>query len=318
MQPDSFPRARLALLVLASLVMAACAPVTAAPSTATPPASTPVAPPPVTPTTPPPGSPTPSAPTPTGVAMETGRAPVDSFDILVLESFPVQINLVVRGNLPDACTTIDSVTQSRRGNTFVVTLKTTRPAGALCGAVLVPYEQRVPLDVQGLPKGTYTVEVNGVTDSFTLSVDNVLGSETGSIGGLVWDDHCDPGGEGQPAPTQPPLPCAAQPDGTLTANGLFDNGEHRLPGVLVLLGQGPCQSVGLASATTDADGQYRFADLAPGEYCVSINPLVEPNVGVLLPGIFTFPSLEQGSASVTLGPGENKMGVDFGWDYQLR
>ncbi|GAH56872.1 unnamed protein product, partial [marine sediment metagenome] len=38
-----------------------------------------------------------------------GLASVDEIDILILESFPVQINVIARGNLPDPCTEISEV-----------------------------------------------------------------------------------------------------------------------------------------------------------------------------------------------------------------
>ena len=104
----------------------------------------------------------------------TGVAAVDSVDLLMLESFPVQIRAMVRGNLPDGCTTIDQVTQARQGNAFKVTITTKRPADKMCTEALVPFEESVALEVVGLPAGTYAVEVNGVTASFTLDVDNVL------------------------------------------------------------------------------------------------------------------------------------------------
>jgi len=103
-----------------------------------------------------------------------GTAQVDSIDLLMLESFPVQINLVARGNLPDGCTTIHRVTQARQGDTFKVTITTTRPADKACTEALVPFEETIALEVAGLPAGTYTVDVNGVTASFTLDVDNTL------------------------------------------------------------------------------------------------------------------------------------------------
>jgi inhibitor of cysteine peptidase len=103
-----------------------------------------------------------------------GTAQVDSIDLLMLESFPVQVNLVARGNLPDGCTAIDQVTQARQGNTFKVTITTKRPAGKVCTQALVPFEETIALEVAGLPAGAYTVDVNGVTGSFTLDVDNAL------------------------------------------------------------------------------------------------------------------------------------------------
>ena len=123
--------------------------------------------------------PTPPPPEPTigAGAVEVGLAVVDSIDILIMESMPVQVSVVVRGNLPDGCTSIGQVTTERDDKTFVVTLTTKRPLDAMCTEALVPYEQTVPLDVAGLPAGVYTVTVNGVIDTFELAVDNVLPTE---------------------------------------------------------------------------------------------------------------------------------------------
>ena len=102
-----------------------------------------------------------------------GLASVDEIDILILESFPVQINVIARGNLPDPCTEISEVLQEREGNTFFVIIKTYRPPG-LCIQVLAPFEEIIPLEVYGLPAGTYTVDVNGVQGTFDLEVDNII------------------------------------------------------------------------------------------------------------------------------------------------
>ena len=102
-----------------------------------------------------------------------GLALVDEIDILILESFPVQINVIARGNLPDPCTEISEVLQEREGNTFFVTIKTYRPPGP-CIQVLAPFEEIIPLEVYGLPAGTYTVDVNGVQATFDLEVDNII------------------------------------------------------------------------------------------------------------------------------------------------
>jgi len=103
----------------------------------------------------------------------TGLALVDEIDILILESFPVQINVIARGNLPDPCTEISEVLQEKEGNTFFITIKTYRSPG-FCIQVLAPFEEIIPLEVYGLPAGTYTVDVNGVQDTFDLEVDNIL------------------------------------------------------------------------------------------------------------------------------------------------
>ena len=85
----------------------------------------------------------------------------------------MQIHVLAKGQLPDSCTTIDQITEEQDGDTFRVTITTARPEGAVCAQVLTPFEENIPLDVYGLAAGTYTVEVNGVTSTFTLDMDNV-------------------------------------------------------------------------------------------------------------------------------------------------
>jgi len=107
------------------------------------------------------------------ILLTIGLASVDEIDILILESFPVQINVIARGNLPDPCTEIYEVLQEREGDTFFITIKTYRSPG-FCIQVLAPFEETIPLKVYDLPAGTYTVDVNGVRDTFDLEVDNIL------------------------------------------------------------------------------------------------------------------------------------------------
>jgi inhibitor of cysteine peptidase len=108
-------------------------------------------------------------------AVTTGKAPVHSIEILIMESFPVQVAVLARGELPDACTEIDQVDRrvDLESDTFWIEVTTVRPTDLACIQVLAPFEERIPLDVYGLPAGAYTVDVNGVTGTFTLSVDNV-------------------------------------------------------------------------------------------------------------------------------------------------
>ena len=100
-------------------------------------------------------------------------APVDEIDILMLESFPIQINVIARGNLPDPCTEISEVIKEREGNTFFIIIKTCRSTG-FCIQVLAPFEEIISLDVLGLPAGTYTVDVNGVQGTFDFEIDNII------------------------------------------------------------------------------------------------------------------------------------------------
>jgi inhibitor of cysteine peptidase len=129
----------------------------------------------------PPATELPAAPLPTLVptpgkpgGVTIGAAHVEEMGLLILESFPVQVNVHVTGWLGDGCTTLDQVTQVQTGNTITVRITTARPTDAICTQQLVGFEKTIALDVAGLPAGTYTVDVNGVIDTFTLSVDNVL------------------------------------------------------------------------------------------------------------------------------------------------
>lgn len=117
-----------------------------------------------------------AAPPPTPTASDDGvvkgLATVERVDILILESFPVQVRVQAQGFLADGCTTIDTVTTEREDNLFRVRIATVRPVGQACTEALVPFEESISLDVLGLPAGEYTVDVNGTIDTFRLDVDN--------------------------------------------------------------------------------------------------------------------------------------------------
>ena len=106
-------------------------------------------------------------------AVLTGTANVAGLEVRTLESFPVQIQVVAKGMLPNPCTAIERAVQERDGPTFRVTLTTAQPLDKACIQQLVPFEHVISLDVAGLKAGTYTVQVNGGSTTFTLAVDNV-------------------------------------------------------------------------------------------------------------------------------------------------
>jgi uncharacterized protein YraI len=105
----------------------------------------------------------------TPVIPVTGVAVVQSLEVQILENSPIVVNVIVRGQLPDAgCTTISGVNQTRDGNSIKVTLATTTDPVALCAQALTPFEQVVVLDISNLPPARYIVNVNGVEQSFEL------------------------------------------------------------------------------------------------------------------------------------------------------
>ena len=277
---------------------------------------------------------TPALSTPTGETVR-GQARVDSIQILMLEeSFPVQVNVRVRGELADGCTMVDEVITQRTDNSFLSVVGTIRPGDAVCTAEVVPFEEVIALDVLGLAAGTYTVTVNGISGSFTLDVDNQIEEEAtptseptetptpppadaGAITGTVWHDLCAvAGGEGEEE-AEPSEGCIALAEGGFQANGLLDTGEPGLEDIQVSLGTGDCPADGLETTTTDANGDFSFSDLPAGIYCVSVDALEEANSEILLPGGFTFPDTDVNQAAVEVTEGEVISGVNFGWDYQF-
>ncbi len=123
---------------------------------------------PVTVTEPPPTTPAVVIP-----AKPTNEAQVKDIVIHLMESFPLRVNVVVRGSLPNNCTTLDQFTQELRGNTFVIKILTAPLANQVCAQVTQPFDQVIPLEVGDLKAGIYTVEVNGVSENFEFSLDNV-------------------------------------------------------------------------------------------------------------------------------------------------
>jgi hypothetical protein len=102
---------------------------------------------------------------------------VEKIDILLLESFPLQVHVVASGHLPDSCTKLHEGMLIVRGEgnepDFNIALHTIRDKNESCAQVITPFSKNIPLDVYGLPFGTYTVDVNGIKDSFEFTVDNV-------------------------------------------------------------------------------------------------------------------------------------------------
>ncbi len=107
------------------------------------------------------------------------RGAVDQFDILFLESFPVQIDVVIQGNLADGCTSLSGVQQWVQGDMIHLEVYTQRRRDAVCTMALVPYSETVRLDTRGLAPGAYTVEVHGLTQELLLD-ESMLGSGEGS------------------------------------------------------------------------------------------------------------------------------------------
>ena len=111
-----------------------------------------------------------TAPADSGQAAEPQMrvlAVVESVDALLMESFPVQIQLQVSGYHPDGCDAPVEVAQRRDGNQVFVELYRVLPAAVMCPMVLRPLEETVFLE-GGFEPGTYTIDVNGVVVEITI------------------------------------------------------------------------------------------------------------------------------------------------------
>ncbi len=132
--------------------------------------------PPATNTPAPTVTPTAADPAPSGdeQGQGQGRAYIGDLSLSVMESFPVQVQAHIRGELSDACTQLAGVDVQRDGRTFQIQVRTTRDPQAICAQVLAPFETSVDLETRELAAGTYTVTAGDLSEQFTLAVDNSI------------------------------------------------------------------------------------------------------------------------------------------------
>jgi hypothetical protein len=241
-------------------------------------------------------------------------ASVEAIEIQTLEIFPVEVNVIAKGALPDSCTSVEPPEQRLEGSTIYLGITAVQSTDVACPEGTVPFEVTFPLEVLGLPAGLYVVDVNGLQGTFTLRVDNVADEANAVVGGRIWHDLCDTDGSAAEA-----AGCVENDDGTFTADGRLEPDEPGLGGVIVQLGPGNCPSAGLATTITDGSGDYLFSGLNGGTYCVSVDAFDEQNAPLLLPGAWTNQEDNMpGSASVELLPGGSALDANFGWDFQFR
>ncbi len=77
------------------------------------------------------------------------------------------VELLLKGALPDACTTLHNVAQRQYGNTIEVTFDMRRPKGAVCARVVRPYRFYYVLE-NPLAPGPYTLKLNDAVHPFEV------------------------------------------------------------------------------------------------------------------------------------------------------
>jgi hypothetical protein len=85
---------------------------------------------------------------------------MSSADLLTMESFPVQIALLLSGNMPTPCHSLRAIVhEPDEANNIEVEIYSVADPGAICAQVLQSFEARITLG--SYPSGHYTVSVNG-------------------------------------------------------------------------------------------------------------------------------------------------------------
>jgi hypothetical protein len=79
----------------------------------------------------------------------------------------VQVEVLVKGSFPDACSALHVAEQVRSGNLVSVELLMRKPRGAVCAAVIRPYRFYLMLEGRYAP-GFYTLKINGQPYPFEL------------------------------------------------------------------------------------------------------------------------------------------------------
>ncbi|MBI4297681.1 MAG: hypothetical protein HY676_04040 [Chloroflexi bacterium] len=95
-------------------------------------------------------------------------APIESVEVIVLESAPPQYSAVVVSGLPNSCVTFAGYRVKRSDATIEIEVLNWRPVdtGVLCAQVYGTVRTVIPLGSDFQPGTTYTIMVNGVEKTF--------------------------------------------------------------------------------------------------------------------------------------------------------
>jgi len=222
----------------------------------------------------------------------------------------------VGGDLMSADEVIPLTQPVAPGQSLEVGIDMTAPTepGTYRGNWQVANAEGDPFGIDGIIEDAFWLRIvvaEGVTPSATST------SDSGTIGGVVWDDLCNN--------TNPGAGCIEFPEdsGIYVGDGSFGPLERALAGITISLATSACPTDGtlpsddnvIATAITSEDGLYQFPGLDTGMYCIFMDALAEENVDLLIPGNWTWPATGVGRYTFFLDPGEQALDLDFGWDY---
>jgi hypothetical protein len=93
---------------------------------------------------------------------------IQSVEVVVGASRPAQAIARVKGGLGSGCDYLHSIEQRREGNVVTVEVKRSRFTPGPCTAIFKEFQQELGLTGE-YATGQYTVRVNGVTQTFSVS-----------------------------------------------------------------------------------------------------------------------------------------------------
>jgi len=104
---------------------------------------------------------------PDGPGATPGPVYIDSVELLMLESWPVQVHAQVKGNLPTPCHQLAwDLSAPDASGRIVLDIHSTTNADVICVEVLEPFEQSI--SIGSFTSGSYVLVVNGVEYPFTI------------------------------------------------------------------------------------------------------------------------------------------------------
>ncbi len=99
-------------------------------------------------------------PSPADLNLLRGNAYLDSVELLILESYPLQFTLALKGDLPTPCNQLRvDVSPPDLENKIMVDVYSVSQPDMICVQVLQPFEENVPLG--SFSSGHYTLWING-------------------------------------------------------------------------------------------------------------------------------------------------------------
>jgi inhibitor of cysteine peptidase len=97
-----------------------------------------------------------------GNDMTKGNIYISETQLLVMESYPIQVTINITGELPTPCHKFQAeVSPPDESNQITVTVYSLQPPDdVMCTQVLEPFSENIPIPLDGFSDGIYTVLVN--------------------------------------------------------------------------------------------------------------------------------------------------------------